>query len=80
MAYILVKIDEIMNNNEPLEVPEDFSIVDMEVISPEFKDIVVQSYLKGFICGVDEKGTFNPLANANRAQTAAIICRVLGVE
>ena len=80
MAYILVKIDEIMNNNEPLEEPEDFSIVDMELISPEFKDIVVQSYLKGFICGVDEKGTFNPLANANRAQTAAIICRVLGVE
>ena len=76
MAYIFVRIDEILNNSDKIEVPMDFSIIDESEISECFKESVYQCYLKGFMTGIDLECTFSPKSNATRAQVAVILNRM----
>ena len=77
MAYIFVNVDRKLNNNEDIEIPKEFSIVDEDSISELFRSYVYQSYLKGFMQGIDEIGTFNPKGYATRGQVAVIMSRLL---
>lgn len=78
MSYILVKIDEIVNKKESVNI-DNLYIVDENEITGVYKDAVYQSYAKGLIIGVDSLGTFNPKGLATRAEASTIIYRMLGL-
>ena len=77
MAFIIQNLDKYLREEEDIEVSEDFIVVDEESISEVFRENVYQCYMKGYIAGVDDIGTFNPKGLATRGQCAVILYRLL---
>ncbi|MFV0517426.1 MAG: S-layer homology domain-containing protein [Aminipila sp.] len=76
MAYILVNIAKA--NGEDLKIKDGIqnNIKDYNSISPNRQNVVLQAYSNGLLAG-DTQGKFNPHQVLNRAEVAAVFCRVM---
>lgn len=80
MAMIMVRANENLQNEAEVgtaginTVMADYS---SKVANSEYKDYVEQAYMKGFISGVDNKGTFMGNGNGTRGQAATMVVRLL---
>lgn len=76
MAYILVNIAKA--NGEDLKIKDGIqnNIKDYNSISPNRQNVVLQAYSNGLLAG-DTQGKFNPHKVLNRAEVAAVFCRVM---
>ena len=52
-------------------------IPDYNSIGTYYRNYVQIAYSKGFIAGVDNAGTFNPMGTLNRAQAATVLYRLV---
>ena len=78
MAMVMIRVNlNIQGEDKASTLGANTLIADYNKVPEYYKDFVSQAYMKGFIGGVDSKGTFAGDKNGTRAQAATMLVRLL---